>query len=159
MSDELTAEIREAKKTITGTGMRTGRMGAVAVVAAVAAGVMGRRIDGLQTVATLVGLGVMVVGVLALAAGWQLSKAGGAMISALSDPNQLKAAFVGEHQAMGGRRVVSVMLIDGRTQSVALPEERTNALYQLLGRIAPKAQLGVHPTPQRAVLQLLDATK
>lgn len=158
MGEELTTEIREAKKTITGTGMRTGRSGAVAVIAAVAAIGVGRNVGGgLRTLATISGLAVLVIGVMAIAAGWQLSKAGGAMISALSDPAQLKAAFVGERQAMGGRRVVSVMLVDGRTQSVALPEERTNALYQLLGRIAPSAQLGVSPSPQRAVLQLLDA--
>ena len=158
MSDDMTAqisgEVREAKKAITGTGMRTGRMGAVAVVGAVAAFVASRQVSGgLRSVAVLVALVFLTVGILAVAAGWQLSKAGGAMISALSDPTQLKSAFVGERQSLGGRRVVSVMLIDGRTQSVALPEEHTNAIYQLLGRLAPKAQLGVHATPQRAVLQ------
>ena len=154
-NQDFRGEIRDAKKAITSTGMRTGRMGMVAVMAAVGAFVAGRRVDGgLRTLATASGLAVLVIGLLALAAGWQLSKAGGVMISALSDPSQLKSAFLGERQSMGGRRVVSVLLVDGRTQSVALPEERTNALYQLLARVAPKAELGVHAAPQRAILRL-----
>jgi hypothetical protein len=48
------------------------------------------------------------------------------------------------------------MLVDGRTQSVALPEERTNGLYALLARLAPRAEQGVAAAPQRAVLQLDD---
>jgi hypothetical protein len=147
--------VRQAKRTVTTSGMRVGRMGAMvssAGIALIAASFVAP--DGLVTVMRLLGIVAALFGIVPFVLGWNQSKQGSPFLRALSTPADVEALLMEEKPLAGDRRSLSVLLGDGTSQSVALPAQEAGELFTLVQELNPDAQCEVTVGAQRQLAAL-----
>jgi hypothetical protein len=148
----LESRVRAAKRSVTSTGMRVGRTGAmIAAAGGVAIAASWQVPTVMQTPFRIIGVLALLFGLIPFGIGWQQAKAGSPFLVALSTPDQIEAVFMEEKPMAGDRRSVSLLLGDGRSQSVALPAQQAGELFALLKEMRPEAQCEVKIGAQRAL--------
>ncbi len=153
--DTLEQRIRRAKRTVTASGMRVGRSGAMvssAGAALIAASFMAP--SSLQLLMRVIGGAAILFGLVPFSLGWKQSKQGSPFLRALSDPTEVEALLMEEKPLAGDRRSLSVLLGDGTSQSVALAADEAGELFTLVQELNPKAQCQVTLGAQRQLAAL-----
>ncbi len=146
------ARVRAAKRSVTSSGMRIGRNGAMISAAGAMLILAAWKLpEVMQVPARVVGAVALMFGMVPFILGWQQSKAGSPFLAALSTPDDVEALFMEEKPLAGDRRSVSVLLGDGRTQSVALEAQQAGELFALIKELRPDAQCDVVLGAQRAL--------
>jgi hypothetical protein len=151
----LEDRIRHAKRSVTTSGMRVGRMGAM--VSCVGIAMIGASFvapSGLQTLMRVLGVAAALFGVVPFMLGWKQSKQGSPFLRALSTPTEVEALLMEEKALAGDRRSLSVLLGDGTSQSVALPAQEAGELFTLVQELNPAAQCEVTIGAQRQLAAL-----
>jgi hypothetical protein len=145
--------VRQAKRSVTSSGMRVGRTGAMISAAGGAALIASFTAapDALAGPLRVLGALAFLFGILPFALGWKQSKAGSPFLRALSEPQHIEALLMEEKPLAGDRRSLSVLLGDGTSQSVALPAPDAGELFTLVQELNPKAQVEVTAGAQRAL--------
>ncbi len=147
--------VRRAKRTVTSSGMRVGRSGAMVSssgIALIAASFVGP--TSLQVLLRVVGGAAVLFGLVPFSLGWKQSKQGSPFLRALSDPAEVEALLMEEKPLAGDRRSLSVLLGDGTSQSVALGAEEAGELFTLVQELNPQAQCEVTLGAQRQLAAL-----
>jgi hypothetical protein len=151
----LDERIRQAKRSVTTSGMRVGRMGAM--IACVGVALIGASFlapAALQTLMRVVGGAAVLFGIVPFVLGWKQSKQGSPFLRALSAPKEVEALLMEEKPLAGDRRSLSVLLGDGTSQSVALPAQEAGELFTLVQELNPTAQCEVTAGAQRQLAAL-----
>ncbi len=147
--------VRRAKRTVTASGMRVGRTGAMvssAGLALIAASFAAP--TSLQMLMRVLGAAAVAFGMVPFSLGWKQSKQGSPFLRALSDPTEVEALLMEEKPLAGDRRSLSVLLGDGTSQSVALAAHEAGELFTLVQELNPKAQCEVTLGAQRQLAAL-----
>jgi hypothetical protein len=148
----IEARVKAAKRSVTTSGMRVGRSGAmISTVGIFAIALASQLPSALTTPIRVVGLLAVLFGIVPFMLGWQQAKAGSPFLTALSQPGDVDAVLMEEKALAGDRRSVSVLLGDGRSQSVALPAREAGELFALIKELRPDAQCDVVLGAQRAL--------
>jgi hypothetical protein len=154
-SGSLEDRIREAKRSVTTSGMRVGRMGAM--IACVGVAMIGASFiapSGLQMLMRVLGGAAALFGIVPFMLGWKQAKQGSPFLRALSTPKEVEALLMEEKPLAGDRRSLSVLLGDGTSQSVALPAQEAGELFTLVQELNPAAQCEVTAGAQRQLAAL-----
>ncbi len=151
----LEARIRAAKRSVTTTGLRVGRTGAmISGAGAIALLSTWKLPEVMQSPVRILGVLALLFGCVPFAIGWQQAKAGSPFLSALNAPESVEALLMEEKPMAGDRRSICVLLGDGRSQSVALPAQQAGELFTLIKELRPDAQCEVLLGAQRALAAL-----
>ncbi len=154
-SGSVEDRIRQAKRSVTTSGMRVGRMGAmIACVGFVLVGASFAAPGGLQAAMRVLGGLAAAFGVVPFMLGWKQSKQGSPFLRALTAPTEVEALLMEEKPLAGDRRSLSVLLGDGTSQSVALPAQEAGELFTLVQELNPQAQCEVTVGAQRQLAAL-----
>jgi hypothetical protein len=154
-SSALEDRVRQAKRSVTTSGMRVGRMGAMIACVGIAL-ISGSFLapNGIQTLMRVLGGAAAMFGIVPFMLGWKQSKQGSPFLRALSTPTDVEALLMEEKPLAGDRRSLSVLLGDGTSQSVALPAQEAGELFTLVQELNPKAQCEVTIGAQRQLAAL-----
>jgi Flp pilus assembly protein TadB len=154
-SSSVEDRIRRAKRTVTASGMRVGRSGAMVSSVGIALIAASFAMSGsVQTLMRVAGVVAILFGLVPFSLGWKQSKQGSPFLRALTTPEEIEVLLMEEKALAGDRRSLSLLLGDGTSQSVALAAEEAGELFALVQELNPAAQCEVVLGAQRQLATL-----